>query len=86
MLHDFMLKLDADVPALDKPLGKISSIGATEQAKITNSFHNTIINVTGDRNTKSVRSSLHFSRSAYFFSASARVCMLGPNSAWKCAL
>jgi hypothetical protein len=51
MLQDFMLKLEADVPALDKPLGKISSIGATEQARITNIFHNTIINVTGDRNT-----------------------------------
>jgi len=46
-----MLKLEADVPVLDKPLNKISSIGATDQARITNIFHNTIINVTGDRNT-----------------------------------
>ena len=51
MLQDFMLKLEADVPVLDKPLNKISSIGATDQARITNIFHNTIINVTGDRNT-----------------------------------
>jgi hypothetical protein len=51
MLQDFMLNLEADVPALDKPLSQIRGIGDTEQARITNIFHNTIINVTGDGNT-----------------------------------
>lgn len=47
-LLDFMLRLEADVPVLDKPLSQIKPIGVAEQSKVTQIFN---ITVTGDGNT-----------------------------------
>jgi AbiTii len=50
-LLDFILRLEADVPELAKPLSQISPIEGAGQSTITQIFHNTVITVTGNANT-----------------------------------
>lgn len=51
ILLDFILALEKDMPNLDKPINEISQIDDSEQSKVTQIFHNTVITVTGHGNT-----------------------------------